>query len=185
MSAACRFHETHYQGKRPDWSQVLRTTFGSAELAADHVTVADVLSLYDADTGRLWLADEPVPTAGGQPAPTEGAALFLLATAQLQPEDTLPGLVRREQQRRSRKRKLTTLSPERKVQLIGTIFSGLRHRPEQAARMPLMAAKLQRAEDGAASPFTGAHLRRCLAMPDAPPIMHELARLQPEPDEAD
>jgi len=211
------FHETHFCDQRPDWASVLKDSFGTQP---DHCFVAHatqatqvppmrplnlaaVLAIYDPQTGRVRteLADRPAPTVAGEAAPTEGAALYLLATASLQPDDTTQKLADaarqlddRRQQRAKRKLlldKVARASPKRKLAfqracegLVNDVFLRLEQGDEKLReRSPQTWARYKRARAGAASPLTAGMLSRSKHNKNAP-LLQELAHLQPEPPAA-
>lgn len=185
-SCARAFHAQYFQnGVRPAWFAVLRQHFATRQLTAGplpskalcrkqgaqlQLDVAAVLHMYDPFTGLLRTVHEHQPDAivGGYLAPTEGAALYLLVTQGLRPDDTLRHLA-----------VLATrevpcppiMTPERKRKAVHLVLTRLAQGdPELAQRCPQLAQRLDKARQGAASPAT----RRCLLSPEAPAALQQL-----------
>jgi hypothetical protein len=194
---ASAFHAQHFQnGVRPSWGAVLRQQWDT--LAPGHtlevgplpslalcrhqnkmiqLDVAAVLAIYDPFTGKVrsTLIDQhqPDPTVGGHPAPTEGAAMYLLATTGLRPDDTLRQLAAVARPRQLPAPKPPAMSPERKRKAVHTVLVRLAEGdPELAHRCPKMHQRVVNARDGTASPAT----RRCLLSPEAPAALQALLK---------
>jgi hypothetical protein len=194
---ASAFHAQHFQnGVRPSWAAVLHRQWDT--LAPGHtlevgplpslalcrhqnqmiqLDVAAVLTIYDPFTGKVrsTLIDQhqPDPTVGGHPAPTEGAAMYLLATAGLRPNDTLRQLAAVARPRQLPAPKPPAMSPERKRKAVHTVLVRLAEGdPELAHRCPKMQQRVMNARQGTASPAT----RRCLLSPEAPAALQALLK---------
>lgn len=192
-SGARAFHLQHFQnGVRPCWLAVLRKCFPDLHLTDValpskalcrkqgtqlQLDVAAVLSLYHPYTGKLRTVHscQPDPLVGGHPAPTEGAALYLLVTQGLGPHDTLRQLAVLAARAAARvQQSPPAMTPERKRKAVHLLMTRLAEGDaELAQQCPKLAQRLDKARQGAASPAT----RRCLLSPEAPAALQQL--LQP------
>ena len=183
-SCARAFHTQYFQnGVRPAWLAVLRQHFATRQLTAGplpskalcrkqgsqvQLDVAAVLHMYDPFTGLLRTMQEhqPDPTVGGYPAPSEGAAMFLLVTQGLRPDDTLRHLAVL-----ATRKVRPIMTPERKRKAVHLVMARLVEGDlELARRCPQLAQRVDKARQGAASPAT----RRCLLSPEAPAVLQQL-----------